>query len=267
MYEGRATPKKVYTVPKGAQLIRLEMDFYEIDFWAGCTPGFGGPDKLGMVINEERIDIGCFFRAEDEKNREGRTAKGMQWVMYSLEPPEHMCCQEAAVDQKHKIIVFIPPSFYKRQGKVHVTLIPKLTRETGLNKAAGFDNISVIAQSCRSAKINAPTPKSSQITSNVPPGGCLRYAKKVISYENFENKRSSGWKNGKISYSKRLSLFLGRYGNRKSPSKVFRVSKTYQSVEVRFDFYEIDLWDGERQNGGGDSLKVYINGIRIDFGK
>gem|GEM_PF-4266313 len=77
--------------------------------------------------------------------------------------------------------------------------------------------------------------------------------------DNFEDGMASGWSNAGVSDGgAAASLFLGQLGRDHGSSKTydFGVQSAGRQVEISFDFYEIDSWDGER-------FFVYINGDEV----
>jgi large repetitive protein len=71
----------------------------------------------------------------------------------------------------------------------------------------------------------------------------------LVADENFES-GATGWTDNTISYGANFSYFLGRFSLDPSnapqvASKTFTLSGNQTAVNIDFDFYEIDSWDGE----------------------
>ncbi|RXJ82829.1 hypothetical protein, partial [Arcobacter cloacae] len=84
---------------------------------------------------------------------------------------------------------------------------------------------------------------------------------KVLSIEDFEN-GASGWSKAQtMDGGADTSTFLGRFGGSSGKEDVsktydFGVENAGKRVTIKFDFYEIDSWDGE-------ALKVFANGLVV----
>ena len=48
--------------------------------------------------------------------------------------------------------------------------------------------------------------------------------------------------------------------------KTFVLSPATANVRVKFDFYQIDSWDGNSFQHGPDKFKVFVNNYLVDFG-
>ena len=285
-----ARPRKTYTIRnKDVPMIRVEADFYEIDNWAGSHK-FWGRDFVNFFINGQIMKLGFFSRNINEEMREGTTKGGIRWFVYSIDPPEHICCAVTAVDQRHRIVAYVPRSVYQRSGKlnlrfrIHLQRLKKIpVTSTELSKAAAFDNIKLFAQSCASTSVvkppsavptkvivqnknKRPTRRQSSVFGTKT---CQRHKHEVVSFENFEDKTPVGWRNAKIDSGGSLTNFLGRFGRGDArPAKTFRIPTRAQEVHIQFDFYEIDRWMGNnnRRRKQGDFVCVFVNNIKINLG-
>ncbi len=77
--------------------------------------------------------------------------------------------------------------------------------------------------------------------------------------DNFEDGTSNGWSNGDVTDGgSAASQFLGQFGRGESTSKTydFGAANAGKQVDISFDFYEIDTWDGEQ-------FLVFINGAEV----
>jgi len=89
----------------------------------------------------------------------------------------------------------------------------------------------------------------------------MSYNTQLVS-ENFESGTATGWTNNTVSKNVgQLGSFLGRFGGtagQEGVSKVYSFGKEHagQTVQIEFDFYEIDSWDGEQ-------FKVFVNGAQV----
>jgi len=96
-----------------------------------------------------------------------------------------------------------------------------------------------------------------------------------LSFDDFENGISTQWKNRGVESTpapaSNFTKFLGRYykGSR-GPYRTWAFDNVsvMRKFYVRFNFYEIDSWDGDGRNGP-DSFQVHVRGDIeeiIDFG-
>jgi len=96
-----------------------------------------------------------------------------------------------------------------------------------------------------------------------------------LSFDDFENGISTQWKNRGVESTpapaSNFTKFLGRYfQGDKFPSRTWEFDNVTEMRKfyVRFNFYEIDSWDGSGRNGP-DLFQVLVEGDieeLIDFG-
>ena len=106
-------PFKVYrNIPRDADHVVLEVDFYEIDNWNGNTQ----KDYACIVINDERTDLGRF---DENVNKNGRSAtrprSGLSYRLVSRARPRQIGFSPSK-DQIHRVFVTIPRGYYKNTG-------------------------------------------------------------------------------------------------------------------------------------------------------
>ena len=90
----------------------------------------------------------------------------------------------------------------------------------------------------------------------------------VIAHETYEDgeKDLAGWKNGRMESGGHLTTFLGRFGSDLPvPEKTYALATNTESVDIEFDFYQIDSWDGGSK-WGPDKFIVEVNGKNVDLG-
>jgi len=86
----------------------------------------------------------------------------------------------------------------------------------------------------------------------------------VVADENFNGGTASGWNDNSVETSNPngnfTAGFLGRHAGQSTEQlyKTFALPSGTTSVDISFDFYEIDSWDG-----GGDQFKVYIDNSEV----
>ncbi len=82
----------------------------------------------------------------------------------------------------------------------------------------------------------------------------------VIAAEDFEG-GAQGWSDGTTTDGgAAFTTFLGRFdGVGEQTSKSFAVADGADQVEITFDFYELDSWDGD----AGDRFSAYLDGVEI----
>lgn len=121
--------------------------FYEIDSWDG--DGAFGPDLLSMRIDGEKnlfdvIQFGHFKDTFSEPSTSGNSTKNLiEWSIES-EPIERSPQGfDAVPDQKHTILLGIPPIFYEETGSVKLTIAWNLKGDR--DEFLGIDNFKVTA--------------------------------------------------------------------------------------------------------------------------
>ena len=237
-------PFKTYEgIPRNAQSVVLEFNFYEIDSWDAAQR-----DYVCVAIDGRQIDLGRFDLNQNENGRTG-SRHGMTFRIRSQAAPRNIGFNSRWKDQIHHVTVTIPRSYYQSDGRIQVMFQVRLDESDINNESAGFDNIKI------TAKFNCN-------------GGCVP-SRVVYNTETFENGRSDGWRNGRIESAPTFTKFLGRYGRLNSgPGK--DPVKTYSNfprdaahVVLEFDFYEIDSWDASHR----DYVCVAIDGKQIDLGR
>jgi hypothetical protein len=83
----------------------------------------------------------------------------------------------------------------------------------------------------------------------------------IIVSEDYENGSADGWSINRVSSSRSFSQFLGRFGKDDETRKVFnRVPTDAESIQISFDFYEIDEWEES------DGIRVFIGDQELQFG-
>ena len=115
--------------------VRFMVDFYEIDSWDLSRPH--GPDCIYIWVDNTRLFIGYFGSSNNERNRSG-SKDGIRWESSALVTPRQIGFGSAK-DQKHRIKVYIPPSFYG-DGKIRVRL-QTVVNGNKHDESAGWDNI------------------------------------------------------------------------------------------------------------------------------
>ena len=129
-------PSKTYMgIDPHADAVKIVLDFYEIDGWTGTN-------SLYININGVRLFIGFFDETKDEGHISGNES-GIRWGSRSIVAPSKIG-YEHALDQKHKIVVLIPPQYYA-DGSLTLGLEAVLSDKYDV-ASAGYDNIFVYEQ-------------------------------------------------------------------------------------------------------------------------
>ena len=276
--KGNPDPFKTYKIPRDAESVVLEFDFYEIDSWNSDSTN--GPDRIFVMIDDDKLDIGVFNVKRDEGVRRGSSENGIRWVSQSQGPPRYIGFRSdktAFMDQVHRITARVPSSFYSTDGKLMVKFQTRVTATSVYDESSGFDNIKVTAKfDCSSQTPRptlpltkaptlqptptptvAPTPKPTSRPTDRPTvqptaAECVRHVEVVN--EDFENGSLQGWTNGKLETEDGFSTFLGRYGKvntgpGKDPQKTYEgIPTSAESIILEFDFYEIDGWEAQQRD-------------------
>jgi hypothetical protein len=83
----------------------------------------------------------------------------------------------------------------------------------------------------------------------------------IIVSEDYENGSADGWSINRVSSSRSFSQFLGRFGKDDETRKVFNgVPIDAESIQISFDFYEIDEWEES------DGVRVFIGDQELQLG-
>jgi hypothetical protein len=156
-------PYKTFYVPRRAETIIMELDFYEIDGW-----NLG--DGMAIYIDGEVIAMD-FDGNIDEGLQTGRTPLGLNWTSVSDGAPKNLGFLKS-FDQKHHITIEIPStSQLYIDGQLRLTLWCGVTLRG--SESAGWDNVKVTARyGCSQLKPIQPTnniTKSSPTTSPMNP--------------------------------------------------------------------------------------------------
>ena len=131
-------PYKTYNVPKTANKILIQIDFYEIDSW--------DDERANIYVDDWMIDLGTFSSQIDEGFREGSTRSGLiHWTMNSITTPKDIGFGRW-FDQKHRIEIEVWKSsdLYTKDGKLELKLTNNLDGNCR-HEAAGWDNIVITA--------------------------------------------------------------------------------------------------------------------------
>ena len=254
-------PYKSYGgIPKSAKYVELSFDFYEIDSWNRSDR-----DCLYFLVDNDRVDLGIFDSSVNENGRRGRSRRNISWRLQSRNSPRNIGFRRDYKDQIHHITATIPGSFFQSDGKLKLMFQTRVNSDVN-NEAAGFDNIRIVAKfECSTPN---PVTRPTRNPTAQPTSSCV--PQRDIHKEDFENRRLSGWRNGRLDYSRSFTRFLGRYGRSnsgpgKDPYKYYSgIPKDASSVQLQFNFYEIDSWDGRYQH---DYACVVIDNKAIDLGR
>ena len=167
-------------------------------------------------------------------------------------------------DQIHHIKVTIPSTYFELDGELKILFQVRVDTTDINNESGGFDNIKITAKfDCRTPNpIRRPTRNP---TLRPTPRGCVPSFE--VYQETFEDGSLFGWSNGRLEFATEFTMFLGRYGKSnsgpgKDPFKVYEdIPRNADSVELEFDFYEIDSWEGSN-----DSVSVLVDEEELMLG-
>lgn len=237
---GPAT-QKTFNVPDGTVQLTISFIFYEIDSWDGDQN-----DRFGVLVDGQEIFLEPFYhqgRAGNDGSdpaRSGQTGE-VSWAITPLSSGQANLgfgSQSYATDQLHQVTLIVD-----NPGST-VTLGFRSTLNQAISdESFGIDNV--------------------VITATTPGGGVIvdPVSEIVIADQDFES-GAAGWSNPLTTNGgAAFSTFLGRFGGTTGPAtqQTFDIPNGADRVEVAFDFYEIDSWDGDQ----GDSLAVYIDGEQV----
>ena len=225
---GMDAPYKTFSVPREAETIIFDLDFYELESW-----DLGLDSRIfidGEQIEWENELSSDVFSRDNEARLEGTTTNGVKWVCDSLGTLD---------DRKHHFTIEVPKaSRLFDDGKLRLLLNAGVPGNQE-DKTAGWDNVKVTARYGCAKGRSGPTPETkTQSCSNTP-------STTVLS-EDFEGENAHiGWSNFNLetNETKHFTKFLGRYGSTdSSPVKTFKVPANAQTLVLEVDFYEIDSW-------------------------
>lgn len=136
--KGNTHADKVYTINPQASSASIEFILYEIDNWERV-------DKIAVIINSERIDLGQFYAndlSSNPFNYESGSKGGILWLRYSITPAMKVAFNNTHPDQAHKVEMHIPPSYYS-SGTLSVEFRVTMSNDIE-EESAGIDNIKVV---------------------------------------------------------------------------------------------------------------------------
>jgi hypothetical protein len=232
-----------FKVPVDAPELIMEVDMYEIDAWESSGVN---QDFVYIVINGANIDLGAFAEQTDEKFRD-RWVGDIYWKTESYAPQRNIGFSSPP-DQKHKVYVKIPPSYYA-SGEILLGFACRFNSAM-LDESLGWDNF----------KLTAPCSESRH--NNV----CEQ---EVIAFYDFENdSEKDEWVNGIRDNQGQANFtkFLGRMARDTQTNiwKIFTVDTDYDAILLEVDMYEIDAW--ESTGTSRDYVYLIINNKEINLG-
>jgi len=139
MGQGLEQVDKTYVISTEASSVTLEFIMYEIDEWEK-------DDKLSIIIDSARVDLGAFYEQDDDTNLfnyESGGKGGITWLRYSITPAMNVAFNSTFADQAHKVELHIPPSYYS-DGRLDIEFMVTMD-DTIDNESLGLDNIKVTA--------------------------------------------------------------------------------------------------------------------------
>jgi len=227
---GMDAPYKTFSVPREAETIIFDLDFYELESW-----DLGLDSRIfidGEQIEWENEFSSDVFSRDDEARLEGTTTNGIKWVCNSLGPPQ---------DRIHHFTIEVPrTSRLYDDGKLRLLLNAGVP-DNQEDKTTGWDNVKVTARYGCATGRRGPV---QQIAAALP--SCSNMNATLETFEDFEGSDASrGWSNFKLATRERqhFTKFLGLYGSTdSSPEKMFDVPIAAQIIILEVDFYEIDGW-------------------------
>ncbi len=233
--------QKTFGVPNGADQLTISFLFYEIDSWDGDQN-----DRFAVIVDGQEIFLTPFYHQGRAGNNGTDPARSGQTgdVAWSITP---LTSGQANLgfgsggpytDQLHQVTLVVD------NPNSTVTLGFRSTLNQGIgDESFGVDNVEITATDNDGGIIPVPVTEI------------------VIADQNFES-GAAGWSNPLITNGgAAFSNFLGRFGGTSGPAtqQSFDVPDGADRLEVAFDFYELDSWDGDEN----DSLAVYINGQQV----
>jgi hypothetical protein len=135
------SPFKTFAVPTNAQVVVVELDFYEIDSWKSSEDSETAAIYLNGFI---KIDLGNFAEKLDEGSMTSSLPNGITFRRDSLGAPAKLGFKKGSLDQKHRVKIEIPAStnLYDADGRLKLTLDVDVTSKAK-DKSGGWDNIKI----------------------------------------------------------------------------------------------------------------------------
>lgn len=145
------SPYKTYRIPRDAELVTIDIDFYEIDKWENKK------DYAEIYVDGEKMKLGPFEGKVDEGTTSGTTPHGITWTRTSIGKPAYLGFAEKELDQKHHLTIQVPQNTgLLKDGKLRLTLNANLKGDIK-KSSAGWDNVRVGARrGCQKSKLRGP---------------------------------------------------------------------------------------------------------------
>jgi hypothetical protein len=232
-----STSKTFLDLPKDADSISIRFDVYA---FLTSESGDASNDGVMVDIDSAKIDLGRLNETDFG------TTDSIVWWRSPIGSALVNLNGEGGNDQVHHVSMMVPKEALAEDGSIKLTIYGALQDVT-----IGIDNVEITAHY-----------------------SCTCVPDMMVTSENFESYevdengaqvRAAGWMNGKIASDPSIfTKFLGRYASAEEalhefPVKIFDVPPHASSINLEFDFYEIDAWNG-------DTVIFYVNGDKIDLG-
>jgi hypothetical protein len=131
--------------PTDVKRLFLSFYFYEIDTWDGNGPG--GVDKLSMLIEGDTTDViqfGWFKDTFSEPSTSGNSTKSLiHWSIISDPIESSPQGFLPGPDQRHEIVLNVPPDLYQVGGSLKLTIAWQLVGNK--DEFVGLDNFKATA--------------------------------------------------------------------------------------------------------------------------
>mmetsp|Transcript_16734 Transcript_16734/g.27765 ORF Transcript_16734/g.27765 Transcript_16734/m.27765 type:complete len:567 (+) Transcript_16734:52-1752(+) len=151
--KGTQMPSKTYAIGPDADVVIIELDFYEVDSWDG------NGESASVWIDDEEVNLGDFQWRTADDQKIGTSPKGVQWTSTKVTDPQHLGFHDKWLDQTHHISLMVPKSSsLLANAQVRMKLTVSVTEDIS-NESAGWDNILVSYETkCTEPPTPAPTP-------------------------------------------------------------------------------------------------------------
>jgi hypothetical protein len=271
---GSPNPSKTYSVNANADVVLVEIDFYEIDSWDG------GTENASIFINDEEVDLGNFqWRIADDQ-KIGTTPKGIQFICTKLVDPMHLGFHDRWKDETHHISLVIPKSsgLYVN-GYITMKMVVNLN-EAIENESAGWDNIEVsyVSQCPSPAATPAPNSESAAPKSISGVNGdplIMGLKGQLFKFDG----RSGGWYSAISTPSFQWNMKISQFADCPAKSDTFcsgagftffdsKKQKT-QTVEVNVvNEHSVNVGCGGNNTNclGAGSLEIILDGTKMTAG-
>ena len=225
-FSGAQDVEKTFTVPAGADGVKIKFDFIEVDSW--------NDEAFYVYVDGKEVNLGNFTHSSDESEntKSGTTADGIEW-RYTSGELSNRSGTSRWNEQVHDVELWVPRSAIV--GSAVTLKFDARTDQSKENESYAIDNVQVVAT------------------------GGEHSSSELILKEDFEN----GFSSAITDPVSTLGQSFGRFSGSQDRTFQYNLGEydLEEGIQVWFRFVEMDSWNDEnftvRINGEDVSLGTY----------